>query len=91
MCRKVLSIDEYAAFFPDIDPLAPYKPWLMNETCNKKHASRLVHPKYDVYSDRVQGVFVISDPVDWSRDIQVILPSFYNSDCLLFHQLTRGK
>ncbi|KAF3331687.1 cat eye syndrome critical region protein 5 [Carex littledalei] len=70
--KKVRSIDEYATYFPDIDPLAPFKPWVMNETCNKKHASKIVHPSYDVYSDRVKGVFVISDPVDWSRDIQVL-------------------
>ncbi|KAJ1698972.1 hypothetical protein LUZ63_007484 [Rhynchospora breviuscula] len=70
--KKVLSIDEYTAYFPDIDPLAPFKPWLMNETCSKKSTSMSVHPSYDVYSDRVKGVFVISDPVDWSRDIQVL-------------------
>ncbi|KAJ3699473.1 hypothetical protein LUZ61_003178 [Rhynchospora tenuis] len=70
--KKVLSIDEYATYFPDIDPLAPFKSWITNETCNKKSATMSVHPSYDVYSERVKGVFVISDPVDWSRDIQVL-------------------
>lgn len=28
-------------------------------------------PRYDVYSDRVSAAFVVSDPVDWGRDIQV--------------------
>jgi hypothetical protein len=84
VCRKVLSIDEYAAYFPDIDPLAPFKPGVMNKTCDKRHASKLVHPTYDVSSDRVKGVFVISDPVDWSRDIQVILSTFYNLSESLF-------
>lgn len=26
----------------------------------------------DVYTERVKAAFVISDPVDWGRDIQVI-------------------
>jgi hypothetical protein len=35
--------------------------------------SAKVHPSYDVYSERVKGVFVVSDPVDWGRDLQVLL------------------
>ncbi|KAL6645771.1 hypothetical protein ACP70R_017379 [Stipagrostis hirtigluma subsp. patula] len=68
--RKVLSIDEYSSYFRDIDPLAPFKTWKVGQTDNNMSAK--VHPSYDVYSERVKGVFVVSDPVDWGRDLQVL-------------------
>ncbi|CAN6320415.1 unnamed protein product [Urochloa humidicola] len=68
--RKVLSIDEYASHFKDIDPLAPFKTWKVGQT--DSNMSTKVHPSYDVYSERVKGVFVVSDPVDWGRDLQVL-------------------
>ncbi|KAF8718670.1 hypothetical protein HU200_024970 [Digitaria exilis] len=68
--RKVLSIDEYASYFKDIDPLAPFKTWKVGQT--ESYLSAKVHPSYDVYSERVKGVFVVSDPVDWGRDLQVL-------------------
>lgn len=34
------------------------------------YANKLV-TKHDVLSDRVKAAFVVSDPVDWGRDIQV--------------------
>ncbi|PUZ41587.1 hypothetical protein GQ55_9G516700 [Panicum hallii var. hallii] len=69
--RKVLSIDEYASYFKDIDPLAPFKTWKVEQETNN-YMSAKVHPSYDVYSERVKGVFVVSDPVDWGRDLQVL-------------------
>jgi len=69
--RKVLSIDEYASYFKDIDPLAPFKTWKVGQKTNS-YMSAKVHPSYDVYSERVKGVFVVSDPVDWGRDLQVL-------------------
>ena len=77
MCRKVLSIDEYASYFKDIDPLAPFKTWKVGQKTDS-YMSAKVHPSYDVYSERVKGVFVVSDPVDWGRDLQVLF------SCLCF-------
>ncbi|CAD6203178.1 unnamed protein product [Miscanthus lutarioriparius] len=68
--RKVMSIDEYASYYKDIDPLAPFKTWKVGQT--DSYMSAKVHPSYDVYSERVKGVFVVSDPVDWGRDLQVL-------------------
>ncbi|KAL5210645.1 hypothetical protein ABZP36_006268 [Zizania latifolia] len=64
--RKVLSIDEYSSYFRGIDPLAPFKKWIVQQADSK------VHPSYDVFEERVKGVFVLSDPVDWGRDLQVL-------------------
>ncbi|KAI3852082.1 hypothetical protein MKW98_020081 [Papaver atlanticum] len=65
--KKVLSMDEYASYFDNIDPLAPYK-----MSPNNNITSNGSSPRYDVSSERVQAAFVVSDPVDWSRDIQVL-------------------
>jgi hypothetical protein len=81
MSRKVLSIDDYSSYFRDIDPLAPFKTWTVGKTVSNLSAK--VHPSYDVYAERVKGVFVVSDPVDWGRDLQVLLPYLYftNGKC----------
>ncbi|KAL2579070.1 hypothetical protein AAZV13_15G041350 [Glycine max] len=69
--KYALSIDEYASCFENIDPLAPYKKWTtkLAATLNAKFNESV--PRNDVFSKRVQAAFVVSDPVDWSRDIQV--------------------
>ncbi|XP_020266483.1 uncharacterized protein YKR070W-like [Asparagus officinalis] len=67
--KKVLSIDEYTSYFEDIDPLSQFKCWATRQA-NEKNTSRESHLRYNVYSQRVKGVFVFSDPVDWGRDIQ---------------------
>ena len=41
------------------------------ESGNGSDPKKLV-PKYNATSDRVKAAFVVSDPVDWGRDIQVI-------------------
>ncbi|XP_071732870.1 mitochondrial hydrolase YKR070W-like [Rutidosis leptorrhynchoides] len=64
--KKAISLDEYASYFKSIDPLSPYKNWTI-----KKPISESV-PNFDVTSERVKAAFVVSDPVDWSRDIQVL-------------------
>jgi hypothetical protein len=69
--RKVLSIDEYASYYKDIDPVAPFKTWKVGQT--DSYMSTKVHPSYDVYVERVNRVFVVSDPVDWGRDLHVLL------------------
>ncbi|XP_068330548.1 mitochondrial hydrolase YKR070W-like isoform X2 [Pyrus communis] len=70
--KKVLSLDEYASHFKNIDPVSQYKMWRTKQTsdCSSQHKESV--PRYDVYSDRVSAAFVVSDPVDWGRDIQVL-------------------
>ena len=69
--RNVLSIDEYTSFFDNIDPLAPYKKWTtINGANHEKTISNLAEKK-KVCSERVDAAFIVSDSVDWSRDIQV--------------------
>ncbi|KAL5800156.1 hypothetical protein ACOSQ4_033040 [Xanthoceras sorbifolium] len=67
--KKVLSLDEYASYFENIDPVSQYKSWTM-----KQISTRSCHsvPGYIVSSERVKAAFVVSDPVDWGRDIQVL-------------------
>ncbi|THU52796.1 hypothetical protein C4D60_Mb10t07720 [Musa balbisiana] len=73
--KKVLSIDDYASYFNDIDPLSQYKSWGLKHSYERNYNSKGLQPKYDVYSERVKGAFVVSDPVDWGRDIQAVFPS----------------
>lgn len=64
--KNVISMDDYASCFENIDPLAQYKNW-------KKQAITPEMPlRTDLVSERVQAVFIVSDPVDWGRDIQVL-------------------
>ncbi|KAF5751642.1 hypothetical protein HS088_TW02G00658 [Tripterygium wilfordii] len=70
--KNVLSIDEYASYFDDIDPLAQYKKWTVKVTADGNEPFKEMTPRNDVCSLRVQAAFVVSDPVDWSRDIQVL-------------------
>ncbi|XP_021809154.1 uncharacterized protein YKR070W isoform X1 [Prunus avium] len=67
--KNVLSIDDYASCFENIDPLAPYKKWTTKQV--KEVAARDL-----VSSQRVQAAFIVSDSVDWSRDIQVLCDIF---------------
>ncbi|XP_044509145.1 uncharacterized protein YKR070W-like isoform X2 [Mangifera indica] len=67
--KKVLSVDEYASFFENIDPVSQYKMWTTKRAANRNsHSTR----GYNVSSERVKATFVVSDPVDWGRDIQVL-------------------
>lgn len=74
--RNVLSIDDYASCFENIDPLAPYKKWITKQVADQNSTVKAVAAKDLVLSQRVQAAFVVSDSVDWSRDIQVILDKF---------------
>ncbi|XVE79693.1 hypothetical protein DITRI_Ditri14bG0078400 [Diplodiscus trichospermus] len=64
--KNVIPIDEYALCFDNIDPLAPYKKWSTMEATVSSTRKRSIN------SERVQAAFVVSDSVDWSRDIQVL-------------------
>ncbi|KAK6645872.1 hypothetical protein PHAVU_L001232 [Phaseolus vulgaris] len=70
--KCVLSMDEYASCFENIDPLAPYKKWTTKLAAIQNSKFNESFPRNDVFSKRVQAAFVVSDPVDWSRDIQVL-------------------
>ncbi|KAJ7980932.1 hydrolase family protein / HAD-superfamily protein [Quillaja saponaria] len=72
--RNVLSIDEYANCFQNIDPLAQYKRWTPMQVIDEdtKVKNKQMTPKTNVCLERVQAAFVVSDPVDWGRDIQVL-------------------
>ncbi|KAM7496669.1 hypothetical protein LguiA_021083 [Lonicera macranthoides] len=65
--KNVLSIEEFASCFDNIDPLAQYKKWRTGEAVNQNRTF-----KDKVCSQRVQAAFIVSDSVDWSRDIQVL-------------------
>ncbi|OMO67583.1 HAD-superfamily hydrolase, subfamily IIA, CECR5 [Corchorus capsularis] len=64
--KNVISIDEYALCFDNIDPLAPYKKWSTMEAAVSSTKKSIIN------SARVQAAFVVSDSVDWSRDVQVL-------------------
>ncbi|WJX29376.1 hypothetical protein P8452_18027 [Trifolium repens] len=70
--KNVISIDEYALCFENIDPLAPYKKWTTKLDAAKNPKFDQSGPQIDVFSEKVQAAFIVSDPVDWSRDIQVL-------------------
>ncbi|XP_015874168.3 mitochondrial hydrolase YKR070W [Ziziphus jujuba] len=71
--KNVLSIDDYASCFENIDPLAPYKKWTTKVTSKDRTTEEVRVPlRNNVQSQRVQAAFIISDSVDWSRDIQVL-------------------
>lgn len=70
--KKVISLDEYASSFENIDPLAQYKTWTTRQVFNENRNSKELLPRFDVLSERVKAAFVVSDPVDWGRDIQVL-------------------
>jgi hypothetical protein len=71
--RKVVSLDEYASLFENIDPLSEYKKWTANQVLDRSVHPMNTVPRYDVSSEAVKAVFVVSDPVDWGRDIQVFI------------------
>ncbi|XP_028795203.1 uncharacterized protein YKR070W-like isoform X1 [Neltuma alba] len=70
--KNVISIDEYAPCFEHIDPLAPYKKWTTLLGADENSKLKETAPRSNVWSERVRAAFVVSDPVDWSRDIQVL-------------------
>jgi len=72
MCRKVLSLDEYASYFKNIDPVSQNKTWRTKLAFDRHGNSSELVPSFNVISDRVKAAFVVSDPVDWGRDIQVL-------------------
>ncbi|KAG6734579.1 hypothetical protein I3842_01G279400 [Carya illinoinensis] len=70
--KKVLSLDEYASYFENIDPVSQYKMWTTKWESSKRSCPKNLVPSFNITSDRVKAAFVVSDPVDWGRDIQVL-------------------
>ncbi|PPR89017.1 hypothetical protein GOBAR_AA31670 [Gossypium barbadense] len=67
--KKVLSLEEFASYFENIDPVYQYKRWTTMPQSDRKETAV---PRYNVLSKRIKAAFVVSDPVDWGRDIQVL-------------------
>ncbi|CAL5344613.1 unnamed protein product [Camellia sinensis] len=66
-----------SAYFDNIDPVSQYKIWTTEQAFNRCNISMDLVPRYNVFSDRVKAAFVISDPVDWGKDILVFCPILY--------------
>nr|GMD38605.1 HAD-superfamily hydrolase, subfamily IIA, CECR [Ipomoea batatas] len=79
--KKVLSVEEYASYFHDIDPVAQYKNWKTEPASILPKKSLDLAKRYDVFSDKVKAAFVVSDPVDWGRDIQVLCDILTSGGC----------
>ncbi|CAL5334389.1 unnamed protein product [Camellia sinensis] len=65
--KNAFSIDEYASCFDNIDPLAQFKKWTTGHV-NQNNTIRST-----ACTQRVHAAFIVSDSVDWSRDIQVVI------------------
>lgn len=76
--RKVISLDEYASYFENIDPVSHYKMWTTKWELSKGSCPKNLVPSFNFTSDRVKAAFVVSDPVDWGRDIQVLFFLFHH-------------
>ncbi|KAJ4849334.1 hypothetical protein Tsubulata_047329 [Turnera subulata] len=84
--KKVISLDDYASLFENIDPVSQYKKWTTKQVLARSSLAVNSVPKNNASSEAVKAVFVVSDPVDWGRDIQVLcdilrsggLPGEYN-------------
>ncbi|KAH9703420.1 Hydrolase family protein / HAD-superfamily protein [Citrus sinensis] len=72
MSENVLSLDEHASYFENIDPVSQYKRWTTRQISNRNSHSL---PVYNISSEGVKGAFVVSDPVDWGRVIQAAFPT----------------
>ncbi|XP_010693096.2 uncharacterized protein YKR070W [Beta vulgaris subsp. vulgaris] len=70
--KKVLSLDEYASFFKDIDPVSQYKNWTTMSRIDGSNTLKKLASTCDLYTEKVKAAFIVSDPVDWGRDIQVL-------------------
>ncbi|GMG99373.1 hypothetical protein Nepgr_001213 [Nepenthes gracilis] len=70
--KKVLTLDEYASYFEGIDPVSEYKKWTTVPVVGRNDNFKNLVPTCDVFTERVKAAFVVSDPVDWGRDIQVL-------------------
>uniref|UniRef100_A0A9I9DWX8 Hydrolase family protein / HAD-superfamily protein n=1 Tax=Cucumis melo TaxID=3656 RepID=A0A9I9DWX8_CUCME len=68
--KKVFSIGEYASFFENIDPVSQYKSWTSKQAFDSNCDPHGSMRRQSVLSERVKAAFVVSDPVDWGRDIQ---------------------
>lgn len=82
--RDVISIDDYASCFDNIDPLVTHKSWTVKRSSEQNKYVASAELRNYVCSKRVQAVFVVSDPVDWSRDVQVNLMKNSLQTFLLF-------
>ncbi|XP_057868857.2 uncharacterized protein YKR070W isoform X3 [Cryptomeria japonica] len=73
--RKVVSMDEYASSFVNIDPLAQYKSCANQLSSHNKDLLSQLEGDVDITNTHVHAAFVVSDPIDWGRDIQAAFPT----------------
>lgn len=84
--KKVFSMENFVSQYPDIDPLEPYKPKINHfssthflnsdkfqnfDKLENLEIKNLETQNFDK-NEAVEAIFVLSDPVDWGRDIQVL-------------------
>ncbi|KAI5648765.1 hypothetical protein M9H77_34770 [Catharanthus roseus] len=67
--KNAISLEEYASYFDGIDPVAQYKSWKTSPEL-KPNSSK--SRDFNVSSEKIKAAFIVSDPVDWGRDIQVL-------------------
>ncbi|KAL3523415.1 hypothetical protein ACH5RR_016249 [Cinchona calisaya] len=70
--KNVISMEDYVSYFDNIDPVAHYKGWSRKVASKKPTYSTKSIQGFDDSLSGVKAAFVISDPVDWGRDIQVL-------------------
>ncbi|KAL0402419.1 UNVERIFIED_CONTAM: hypothetical protein Slati_4271800 [Sesamum latifolium] len=70
--KRVISLEEYASQFKNIDPVAQYKRWTTKQELNCSRYSEKIASSHIDCSQKVKAAFCFSDPVDWGRDIQVL-------------------
>ncbi|KAK4430855.1 putative CDP-alcohol phosphatidyltransferase class-I family protein C22A12.08c [Sesamum alatum] len=70
--KRVISLEAYASLFKNIDPVAQYKRWTTKQEFNCSRNSEKIASSHIDCSQKVKAAFVVSDPVDWGRDIQVL-------------------
>ncbi|XP_078430196.1 hydrolase family protein / HAD-superfamily protein isoform X2 [Wolffia australiana] len=70
--NNVISMDEYVSFFENIDPLSRYKTWAAGQNSKARTSMKTSNPIDHPHRTRVKAAFIVSDPVDWGRDIQVL-------------------
>nr|GME13277.1 uncharacterized protein YKR070W-like [Ipomoea batatas] len=86
--KNVLSIDEYASFFKNIDPLAQYKKWIDKQAVGHDKVTL----RQDPCSERVQAVFVVLCDILRTgglpgREIAHQPPLFFANDDLAYQAL----
>lgn len=63
----MLSIDEHASFFKDIDPLEKYKKWTARLATNQSSTFNEITQIKSLYSQKAHETFIVSNSIDWFK------------------------